>query len=177
MPVVQAGLDRRRGVARPLPPIHPPPAQRPAPTGVIGLRAQSLGAAAPRPFASAALYRRGSMFRLAARLVLTAFIARVFPAMAFADLSVPFRIPIAEWRKAIRKEMLREFLCVMLPKPGEEGNRGQRPPRSAAFQMMRVSIASPQRTAPRAVEEAIAQGYTRQEARAVDAGSVGFGRG
>jgi hypothetical protein len=126
-----------------------------------------------RPRFVSSIPRRGRVFRTVAHALVWAFLAQVLPATAFADLSVPIRIPAAEWRKAMRKEIAVEFLCVMAPKPGDEvrrerpvpedeGERGRgrgQKPRPMSPQLMRVSTA-PLQGAPRTVEEAIAQGYT-----------------
>lgn len=45
------------------------------------------------------------------------FLVQVLPATAFADLSVPIRIPIAEWRKAMRQEMGVAYLCKKATAP------------------------------------------------------------
>ena len=58
-----------------------------------------------RPRFVSSIPRRDTLFRGVANALVWAFLAQVLPATAFADLSVPIRIPIAEWRKAIRKEM------------------------------------------------------------------------
>ena len=55
--------------------------------------------------------------------VLWAFLSEVLPATAFADLSVQARIPIAEWRAAMRKERRIELLCVLIPGRPDEGPR------------------------------------------------------
>jgi len=100
-------------------------------------------------------YRRGLGLQVAARVLLLAFLAQILPATAFADLSVPIRIPIAEWRAAMRSEMAVEIRCVKAPAEGEAppGRRGKGP--SLAPKQLLVSFAP-----PRTVEEAIAQGYT-----------------
>jgi len=124
------------------------------------------GLLAPRLFTSAPLRRRGRVFRLIARVLVAAFLAQVLPATAFADLSVPIRIPIAEWRKAMRKEMAVEVVCVMRLKPGEvptprraPERRGRRSVVAGSLQL-RVSMA-----APRTRREAEAQGYVCYEVR------------
>lgn len=88
-----------------------------------------------RPHFASSFPRRGRAFRVIARVLVWAFLAQILPATAFADLSVPLRIPIAEWRKVIRKEMAVEYLCkkaiepgVQIPAPRRAGPwRGARP--------------------------------------------------
>ncbi len=89
--------------------------------------------------------RRTVAFRLVAGALVGAFLFDVLPATAFADLSVPTVIPIAEWRAAIRKEMRIELLCVLIPDPREQAPR-ERPRRVAPGAPRQLSVSS--RVAP-----------------------------
>ena len=120
---------------------------------------------AARPRFVPSIPRRGRFFRGAAHLVVWAFLAQVLPATAFADLSVPLRIPIVEWRAAIRKDLAVEYLCVK-DVPRDKGDlEPESPsdpePRSVGQSPLLVRVSQSRR--PRTLEEAIAQGYTCRE--------------
>lgn len=73
-----------------------------------------------RPRFAFSIPRRSRAFRVIARALVLAFMAQVLPATAFADLSVPIRIPIAEWRKAMRPAPV---VGVVLDAPASHARR------------------------------------------------------